>query len=244
MARQRFIHPEIWKDPVFGRLQPLEQMLFIGLFSLADDEGRINADPAYLRSELFAYKDYTAKKVKTLRDGLAGKVKGIRLYHVDGVDYIALLKWSEYQKPKYPKPSKLPEPPNEARNAVEEAFGKDGGSLPESGATGWAGFGVGSGLGSNRAGFGLGREDEPQTSAGEPVDQELIEGKVDDMLECANDSVDGSKSRLLTYALMAPESSLAKVLESCQSRRKAIGVGYIVNALKSELEEHGIEVAA
>lgn len=110
MARQRFIWPTIWKDPVFGRLQPLEQIMFIGLFSIADDEGRLLADPAYLRSELFPYKDYTTKKVQTIRDGVVGKCNSIHLYRAPEVEYIALLNWDEFQKPKYPKPSKIPPP--------------------------------------------------------------------------------------------------------------------------------------
>lgn len=108
--RQRFIHPDIWKDPVFGRMQPLEQVLFIGLFSIADDEGRTNADPAYLRSELFAYTDYNSKKVQAIRDSVVSKVRSVFLYRANDVDLIALLKWTEYQKPKYAKPSKLPPP--------------------------------------------------------------------------------------------------------------------------------------
>lgn len=110
MARQRFIHPELWKDPVFGKLQPLEQILFIGLFSIADDDGRLLADPAYLRGELFTFKDYTNKKVQSLRDNVVAAMANVHLYRANGLDYIALLKWKEYQKPKYPRPSKIPAP--------------------------------------------------------------------------------------------------------------------------------------
>jgi len=110
MARQRFIHPEIWKDPVFGRMTADEQVLFIGLFSIADDDGRTNADPAYLRSELFAYKECSIETVKALRDSVAEKVPSVHIYHAKGIDLIALLKWKDYQKPKYPKASKLPPP--------------------------------------------------------------------------------------------------------------------------------------
>ena len=43
-------------------------------------------------------------------------------YTVDGIEYLAFLKWKQYQKPKYPKPSKLPPPP-------EKTEAKDSGSL-------------------------------------------------------------------------------------------------------------------
>jgi hypothetical protein len=110
MARQRFIWPGIWKDPVFGRMKAEEQTFFIGCFSIADDEGRLLADPAYLRGELFTYRDITLRKVAAVRDSVVAQCPNFHLYKADGVEYIALLKWAEYQKPKYPKPSKLPAP--------------------------------------------------------------------------------------------------------------------------------------
>lgn len=168
MARQRFIHPTIWKDPVFGRLQPLEQLLFIGMFSIADDEGRLLADPAYLRAEVFPYKDYTAKKVKTLRDAVAEQMENVHLYRAPEIEYIALLKWSDFQKPKYPSPSKIPAPyipeefPQASPNPSLESDPVDKSSDPR----------VGSGLG--RVGFdsalGLGLENEKRE---QPVDKRL-----------------------------------------------------------------------
>jgi hypothetical protein len=164
VARQRFIHPEIWKDPVFGRLQPQEQVLFIGLFSIADDDGRTNADPAYLRSELFAYKDYTAKKVKTLRDSVVAKVPSVHLYHAKGVDLIALLKWDDYQKPKYRKPSKLAAPFLELEvPIVEKVSANVGESLGEASPETAHGFGLGR--------DGLGRA----VPAGESVEENAAE---------------------------------------------------------------------
>jgi hypothetical protein len=137
VARQRFIWPGIWKDPEFGRLQPLEQVMFIGLFSIADDEGRTLAEPAYLRSELFPYTTYTNSRVKVIRDAVVEKCANVYLYVVRGIEYIALLKWTDHQKPKYPKASKLPPPfPEASPNGSE--------GLPENSSTGREGFGLGS----------------------------------------------------------------------------------------------------
>lgn len=148
--RQRFIHPEIWKDPVFGRLQPLEQVLFIGLFSIADDEGRTMADPAYLRSELFAYSDFSLKKVQALRDSVVQKVRSVHLYEADGGELIALLKWSDYQKPKYPKPSKIPPPMGKPSPNLGESLPQP---FPATEQT------VGNASPETAHGLGLGRED-------------------------------------------------------------------------------------
>ncbi|MCR4340797.1 MAG: hypothetical protein NUW01_13025 [Gemmatimonadaceae bacterium] len=138
MARQRFIWPTIWSDPVFGRLKPDEQVFFIGLFSIADDDGRLLADPAHLRAQIFAYKDYSLKKVKAIRDAVVREVSSAHLYSAHGQEYIALLKWRRYQKPKYPKASVIPPP-------FLQDSGNPGGTLEESSAKlppqGWVGLG-------------------------------------------------------------------------------------------------------
>jgi hypothetical protein len=110
MARQRFIWPDIWKDPVFGRLTAEEQVFFIACFSLADDEGRLLADTASLRGDMFRFKTHSLGRVKKVRDGVVAKVESVHLYTAQGQEYIALLKWGDYQRPKYPSPSKIPPP--------------------------------------------------------------------------------------------------------------------------------------
>lgn len=110
MARQRFIWPDIWKDPVFGRLTPEEKVFFIACFSLADDEGRLLADANSLRGEMFRFNDFSLNRVAKVRNSVVGKVDSVHLYTAQGQEYIALLRWSEYQKPKYPSPSKIPAP--------------------------------------------------------------------------------------------------------------------------------------
>ena len=110
MARQRFIHPDLWSDPTLGQLTPIERLFFIGCFSNADDEGRMLGNPAYLRSIIFPYDDLTIEQVKQMRDTVIETCKNLVLYEVDGLEYLAFSKWSRYQKPKYPKASKFPPP--------------------------------------------------------------------------------------------------------------------------------------
>lgn len=110
--------------------------MFIGVFSIADDEGRVLAEPAYLRSEIFPYTSYSNGRVQVIRDAVVEKCSNVYLYVVKGVEYIALLKWTDHQKPKYPKPSKLPPPFRESSSNGE-------GGLPESSSTGRDGFGLG-----------------------------------------------------------------------------------------------------
>lgn len=110
MARQRFIHPDIWSDPSLGSLKPIERLMFIGLFSNADDEGRLPGNPAYLRSTIFPYDDFSNAQIKTMRDRISSVCPNVLVYEVAGIEYIALLQWQRYQSPRYAKPSKYPSP--------------------------------------------------------------------------------------------------------------------------------------
>jgi hypothetical protein len=115
MARQRFIWPDLWDDPDLGRVSPLGMLLYIGCFSLADDDGRIIGDPTFLKAEVFRYRNLTPAQVKKLRDEIASVCNSFTVYTVKGVEYVAFLNWNEWQKPKYPRPSKLPAPPGQRR---------------------------------------------------------------------------------------------------------------------------------
>lgn len=116
MARQRFIHPSFWDDHALGKLDAEARLLYIACFSLADDDGRIIGEAVHLRASAFKYDDrMTDRRVLEIRDRVARACRNFRVYNVRGTDYIAFKNWSDYQKPKYPSPSKLPEPPWEKR---------------------------------------------------------------------------------------------------------------------------------
>jgi hypothetical protein len=122
MARQRFIHPDIWSDPTLGKLTIPERLMFIGCFSNADDEGRLLGNAAYLRSTIFPYDDLSIDEVVAMRDHIVAVCKNLVYYTVDEVEYLAFRKWNDYQKPKYAKPSKLPAPPEDN---IGESFPED-----------------------------------------------------------------------------------------------------------------------
>lgn len=92
------IDPMIWQDEEFGSLTSGAKILFIGLFSNADDEGRIRANPAYLKSSIFMYDDITPAIVKTKRDEVVEKMSSVVFYEIDGKEYIQLKNWNEFQK--------------------------------------------------------------------------------------------------------------------------------------------------
>ena len=140
MPRQRFIHPELWTDPSLGQLTPTERLFFIGCFSNADDDGRLLGNAAFLRSTIFPYDDISIGEIEAIRERVTSACHNLVYYRVDGIEYLAFTKWAEYQKPKYPKPSKHPAPPeNRHGENMGEDFSKDGESLPENSAMGWVG---------------------------------------------------------------------------------------------------------
>jgi hypothetical protein len=179
MARQRWIHPDFWTDPSVAKLSPVERLFFIGCFSNADDEGRLLGDPAYLRSIIFPYDDIPVAKVQAMRDRVVQTCTNLVLYRVDDVDYLAFLKWTTYQSPRYPKPSKLPPPPgmDDARetqgcNQIDASLPQDGDDTDEAMREhGNPGFGLGLGC---STGLGKGRGDEPQPSDASPRERETL----------------------------------------------------------------------
>ena len=117
MPRRRMVDPQIWRNEKIGSLTDAGRLLFIGLFSQADDDGRLKASPGFLRANIFPYdKDKTAEDIKQLRDQCA-ELGLIRLYTNSKEEYLDIPGWFEHQqirKDRY-TPSKLP-PFEEAGN--------------------------------------------------------------------------------------------------------------------------------
>ena len=114
MARQRFIWPNLWDDPALGRLKPEARLLYIGCFSLADDQGRLLGDPASLKAKVFPYDSrLSATRTRQLRDAVLAASNSLLLYEDGGVEFLWFKNWTKYQKPKYPKPSTYPPHPDD-----------------------------------------------------------------------------------------------------------------------------------
>jgi len=109
MARKKIIEPDIWKDEKFGCLSLLGKVVYIGLFSNSDDEGRGYASPRYLKATLLPYDDFT--KIEDVeyacREIVSLKMK-IIFYKTDEKIYYQFLKYREWQRPEKPTPSKIP----------------------------------------------------------------------------------------------------------------------------------------
>ena len=112
MARKRMIDPGIWQSEDVGTLQRDARLLFIGLFSNADDEGRMKASPAFLKATIFPYdSDINNEYVEQLRDIVAQQKLVILYPGSNGTQLLYIPKWKIYQRIDRPQPSKLPAPP-------------------------------------------------------------------------------------------------------------------------------------
>lgn len=109
MARKRMIDPGIWESEDFSKLSKFARLVWIGLFSNADDAGRGKANPAYIKSLLFAYdEDVDIQAIKIALDEIE-KTMSIDFYEVDGKRYYQLQSWSKFQTINRPSPSQIPE---------------------------------------------------------------------------------------------------------------------------------------
>lgn len=107
MARIRTIKPEFPQSESIGRLSRDARLLFIQIWTLADDEGRARASSRGLASALYPFDD----DVRDLIDGWLCELQRERLitrYEVEGSTYLEVNNWRKHQKIDRPSKSRLP----------------------------------------------------------------------------------------------------------------------------------------
>jgi len=129
VARKRMIDPGIWQSEDFGHLSTLAKLVFIGLFSQADDYGRGRGKPQYIKNTLFPYdEEMTAGDIKNAFAEIVTHMS-IRFYESNGSEYYALTNWRTWQKVEKPTPSRLPNP-DDCEETVRVQIGEESGSVP------------------------------------------------------------------------------------------------------------------
>lgn len=107
MARKRMISPEIWDSENFSKLSILARLIFIGMFSNADDEGRGKAKAAFLKSKLFPYDEsMRVADVESALDEVAENMS-VTMYSHDGNEYYSFDNWKKWQRVDKPSPSNI-----------------------------------------------------------------------------------------------------------------------------------------
>jgi len=108
---RRWLDPAFFTDEKMKRATIPERLMGAAIIANQDDDGRLRGDPAYLRSIAFLYDDYSLEEVKSMRDHLAQVNPNILVYANAGDEYIQLVRYKRYQKPRYYHASKFPAPP-------------------------------------------------------------------------------------------------------------------------------------
>lgn len=105
MARSRNIKPGFFTNDLLGDLPALTRLLFAGIWTLCDREGRLEDRPKKIRAEVLPYDQCDADEMLSSLD----KAGFIKRYQVDGKSVIQVLAWSLHQNPHIKEaPSTLP----------------------------------------------------------------------------------------------------------------------------------------
>lgn len=89
---------EFWLDEKIGSLPPEARLLYIGTWSLADDNGVLRGNPAYIRSQLFAYdEEVTAADVRRWVELLTAERMLVPFTH-RGEHYLLVRRFRDHQK--------------------------------------------------------------------------------------------------------------------------------------------------
>ncbi len=111
MARKRMISPSIWGSLSFSKLSDFAKLVFIGLFSNADDEGKGCADVSMIKSTLFPRdKQRRLTDIENALSEIAQNMS-IKFYEIEGDSYYILTAWQKWQTINRPTPSIIPNPP-------------------------------------------------------------------------------------------------------------------------------------
>ena len=116
MARSRNIKPGFFTNDALAELPPLTRLLFIGLWTLVDRDGRIEDRPKKIKAECMPYDDMDPDQAL---GALAGAGFVVR-YQADGVRCIQVQNWCRHQNPHIKEgPSTLPAPDKHHTSTVQ-----------------------------------------------------------------------------------------------------------------------------
>lgn len=95
MARSRNIKPAFFKNYELADLGPVTQLLFAGLWCLADREGRLEDKPRLIKAELFPYYECDVNGELTELERLGF----VRRYSVGDVAVVEVMNFKKHQTP-------------------------------------------------------------------------------------------------------------------------------------------------
>ena len=127
MARSRNIKPGFFTNEILVELPFAIRLLFIGLWTLADREGRLEDRPKRIKMELFPCDeiDVDASLQSLHENGF------IRRYEVDGERYVSIVNWHKHQNPHVKEAASIvPPPPEHHTSTILAPCQHDTGTMP------------------------------------------------------------------------------------------------------------------
>lgn len=120
LGQRRMLYTNLWQNNDFAKLSDKAKLLYVGLITVADDDGRFKASSLLLRSQVFPLDEKITQE--DVRKWLNEVVRStlIDVYRVNGDYFGQHPKWHKYQsirKDLY-KQSELPINPLRSRNEV------------------------------------------------------------------------------------------------------------------------------
>lgn len=106
-GRIRSIKPELLDDAVTAGLSDMAFRVFIAAIVLADDYGRLRAEPGWLLGQVYWAR---GARVEDFERALRELDSLIRFYEVKGQRYAEIRNWSRHQKVSHPGKPRVPAP--------------------------------------------------------------------------------------------------------------------------------------
>lgn len=119
MARARNIKPGFFDNEILGELPALTRLLFIGLWCLADREGRLQDRPKRIKKALLGYDDVTAEDVDQMLQQLSDN-NFITRYIVGEEQYIQITNFLKHQNPHCKEQASVIPGPDESLENTEK----------------------------------------------------------------------------------------------------------------------------
>lgn len=128
MARARNIKPGFFLNEDLAELPFEYRLLFIGLWTIADKDGRLEHRPKRIKMALFPADDVN------ITEGLAllNRYCFVDLYEVDSIQYVQITNWHKHQSPHHTEKQSTIPPPPDGGDVTVNTRKQDGGNPPDS----------------------------------------------------------------------------------------------------------------
>ena len=117
MARARIIKPGFFKNEDLASLPPLARLLWAGIWTIADREGRLEDRPRKIKAEVLPYDDCDGDALVTALVSAGFLAR----YAVNGRAYLQVVNWASHQQPHVKEQASTIPAPGTQDSSTEDA---------------------------------------------------------------------------------------------------------------------------